>query len=413
MTTLFDAMLKTAENLRGVRYGVATSGSSTTLVDTAMNEPDEWFDGGTLFILSGFNKGVCIPITSWDKNTHTFTIPQIFTISAGTLYAAIDGGYYTREDMIRAINQALLALGPFDQTCESLLTASNTEVYELPDGVEHVKIVEIATAQSEPYEWGVYPFWREDESGLHFQATENIQADRKIRITYEAIHQPVDQDLLANLIGNSDFETNLTGLNLWNGNANTTRSNEYASIGSYSCKVSTTLAFGGGYYGLSGLSKPAGTTYTFSVDVFVSTLSAGSVRISLRFIYSDGTESSENTTLSAANAGFVRKSVSMAVPSGKTLSTIYAYVVNDTNTTAVYYFDGANLSITSSQITDTMNIDRLAWEAAFYAALNRSGYAESSEPNTKNFLALANQMRTEMRKFPVRRRQPTRRMIAW
>lgn len=262
MTTLFNVLLATARNLRGTRPGIATGGGATTLIDTNLSEPNDYFNGGTIFFLTGNNANKSAIITDWASATGIFTFATPgAACAAGDQYVATDGGYYTRQAMVDAINQALLALGPFDTTNTTLTTAANTTDYDLPAGVSGVKIVQFATALAAPYLWTApYPYFREEAGVLILDDEYLPSAGYAIKLTYEANHARVQLD----------------------------------------------------------------------ADV----------------------------------------------------------------------------------VTDDVNIERLSWEAAFYAAMNRSRYAESSEPNTKEFLGLANTMRAEMRKFPVKRYQPTRRRTA-
>lgn len=262
MTTLFDALYATARNLRGLRHSTATGGSTTTLVDTSNSEPDNFFDNGTLFILSGANASRSRVISDWDNPstspTHAFTFsPAVTTVVAGVRYAAMDGGYYTREDIVAAINQALGSLGPFDQIDESLTTEADTEIYALPLDVTNIKRVWIASSKSAPYGWVEFRYWQEREESVDLGASLYLDEN----------HLP-------------------------------------------------------------------GTGY------------------GLRLIY-EGPH--------------------------------------------------AAVSADADAISGAVNLERLSWEAAYYAALNRSRYAESAEPNTKEFLAIAAQMRTEMRRFPVHR----------
>jgi hypothetical protein len=51
MSTLFDALLETAQLCGIMRSGLTTSaGTVTTLVDTTAYETDDYFNNGTLFI---------------------------------------------------------------------------------------------------------------------------------------------------------------------------------------------------------------------------------------------------------------------------------------------------------------------------------------------------------------------------
>lgn len=264
MTTAAAMIFQIANCLKALRRSTSTAvGTTTTLVDSRMDEPDGWFDGGSIWFLSGDLAGLSAIVTTWDLPTKTFTFPaQALAPGSGIKYAVMEKKY-TREDLVQALNMALLALGPFDEVDETLLTVANEDIYTLPVGVSHVKRVQFATSKTEPYTWtNPYPFFSEHDGKLYLDAAHLYgSADYKIRLVWEKQHADV---------------------------------------------------------------------------------------------YAD-----------------------------------------------------------ADAVTDDVHPLRLAWEAAYHAALMRSGKAEQSDPTTKEMIAIANQMRVEMRRFPVRRIDPTPRQIAW
>src|SRR5512138_2145230 len=122
MATTESLLLKIAENLRRLRYSSATGGSTTTLIDTTMDEPDQYLNGGTIFCISGNNAGKSCKVTTWTTSGTTFTVPtQSAAFAAGNAYAVCDNKY-PREALVAALNRALSELGPFDAKDESLTT---------------------------------------------------------------------------------------------------------------------------------------------------------------------------------------------------------------------------------------------------------------------------------------------------
>jgi hypothetical protein len=61
--------------------GIATSGNTVTLVDTARNEPDDYWNGGKIFIYPLVDTGNVVErlITDWVKSTGTFTFTPAVT----------------------------------------------------------------------------------------------------------------------------------------------------------------------------------------------------------------------------------------------------------------------------------------------------------------------------------------------
>lgn len=195
MTTLFDLLLKTADRLRGGRYGTATGGSTTTLVDTLLVESNDFFNGGTLFHLTGNNANKSAVITDWNSSTFTFTIPTQAGANAAGVQYAVFPKRFRRDAMVEAINQALADLGPFDQIDETLTVVEDQEVYTLPTGIYDVKQVHIATNDAAPYDWQIYHYFREQNGSLYFGDQHlPLTAGRKIRILYRAPHARVSAD---------------------------------------------------------------------------------------------------------------------------------------------------------------------------------------------------------------------------
>jgi len=199
MTTTAELLLKTAELLKGVRYGVSTAtGSATTLVDTAMDEPDDWFNGGTIWFLSGALIGKTAVISDYAIATKTFTVPtQSGATGSGTKYAALDANY-NREALIAAINTALVALGPFDTIDDTLDVVADQEEYTIPTGMSNVKRIQVGGSDSAPYQWSApLRHWKEIGGKIEIEYSSVAgmpAAGYPIRLIGEKQHAAVSAD---------------------------------------------------------------------------------------------------------------------------------------------------------------------------------------------------------------------------
>ena len=197
MATTAELLLRTAELLRGLRYGTATGGSTTTLVDTAMAEPDTYFNNGTIWFLSGNNAGKSAVVTDYDLTTHTFTFAtQSAACAAGNRYAVLDADY-TREALVAALNTALLMIGPIDTVDDTLTVVADQETYTIPSGMSNVKRVQVAGDTTAPYQWGTpLRHWHEKNGTLHvdYSTVQGLGADAPIRLIGEKYHARVWAD---------------------------------------------------------------------------------------------------------------------------------------------------------------------------------------------------------------------------
>lgn len=167
MTTLIQAALALSKILQNTVEGTATGGSATTVVDTARYEPADFFDTGTIWILSGNNSGKKAQITDWNLGTFTFTFPTMTLLNAaGNLYAAApnDYPYWLLAQKINETHRKLMEIS--ENT--ALTTVSEQQEYTLPAGVYNVKRVEVAQFGSAPYYWQRHHNWVERNGKLVF-----------------------------------------------------------------------------------------------------------------------------------------------------------------------------------------------------------------------------------------------------
>lgn len=194
MTTLYDALLNLARRVRSVNTGVATGGTTTTLIDTVNRvEEDETFNGQTLFMLDGNNANTTHQIINFDNATSTITFSPAVT------NAIADGDRYmvcrvVREDLVQAVNAALTEIGNVTKIDESLTVVADQTEYTLPAGIYNLVRVEVAASESADYAYKRNYRWREINGKLHipreFVETEGM----KLRLYYNALHDNVDAD---------------------------------------------------------------------------------------------------------------------------------------------------------------------------------------------------------------------------
>lgn len=195
--TLGNMILRTAECLKGLRYSVSTGdGTTTTLVDTTMDEPDEFFNGGTIFFLSGTLVGLSARISDWDLTTHTFTFKEQSGAPGGDCEYAAMGAVYPRESLIAAINGALSELGDYPMIYEnaSFITVANQEEYTLPSGVFNIKKVFVGTSTTSPYDYVENYGWVENDGVLLFDMDTPANSGYRIKLYYEKPHDRVMVD---------------------------------------------------------------------------------------------------------------------------------------------------------------------------------------------------------------------------
>lgn len=136
-TTLKDIRERVGLNgfLADTTVSAATSlGTTTTLVDTAIKQRDDWWNGGAILILTGTNAGQVRWITDWVQSTSTFTLDRAL---AAAVAAAVQYEVHRishPHDKNNAINEAIRAAGQrWTRKIEdtSLTLDSDTYTYSL------------------------------------------------------------------------------------------------------------------------------------------------------------------------------------------------------------------------------------------------------------------------------------------
>lgn len=200
MTTTFDIMLGMVDLLRDTYRGTATGGSTTTLVDAAQTAQNDWFNGGTIFFVTGGNAGKSAVVSDYANTTTTFTFAaQTAACANGDQYAVVSK-FFPRAELMRAINAALGEIGQSVSTNATLTGASGTYTYALPSGVSNIVRV---TVDDE-----INFYWRERNGYIVFD--KGKEPSGSFTLWYIGRHAAVSAD--ANTISADIEPTRLTWL---------------------------------------------------------------------------------------------------------------------------------------------------------------------------------------------------------
>ena len=204
MATLFSATLDLAKILGSVMESKASEESltpSSALIDTFLPRtppPDDAYNYGTLWFITGDNAGLTAVVTDWDqapKPTFTFSsMPDDITIN--NRYAFLDKDW-PRDVLRNAVNAALQTIGgvPDIYTNASFKTVANQEDYTLPTDVYNVREVEIATSASSPYYYQKHYHWDEIDGVIRFKnGYAQTSSGDLIRLTYMVQPAELDDD---------------------------------------------------------------------------------------------------------------------------------------------------------------------------------------------------------------------------
>jgi hypothetical protein len=178
-----EMMLQVARQVGATYEGIATGGSTSTLVDSTLAAPAETYAGGCLWILTGNNAGACLDVTTHATGGTLTHATQAKANAAGDTYA-VTGSQGPRWLLLQVCNLAM-SERPVMMTDESLVTVIDQEDYLLPDGVTDIRRVEIAQNNSAPYGYKASYAWLELPRSLNFrQGGLPSDGNKKIRLWY-------------------------------------------------------------------------------------------------------------------------------------------------------------------------------------------------------------------------------------
>jgi hypothetical protein len=194
-TTLFDITKSVARYMGLTKFGVATGGTTSTLVDTdALLQPGQ-FNNGTIWFHTGNLAGKYLRITSAGGDTVTFAT-QTLAVVAGVKYTICDP-VLPLSQIISAINQVLVAY-PIQKRDDSHIVVDTTSpMYELSGtgfDIRDVLRVEVEEGDAGSELWVTNQMWTEDPVNQHLNIYGGLGSTddgAKLRITYRANHGEV------------------------------------------------------------------------------------------------------------------------------------------------------------------------------------------------------------------------------
>lgn len=190
-----DAMLMTARIVGGAVEGTATALGTNVINDTLLIQPADFWPGGCAFL--------------WQLGSLTWKTGDVTSGGSGAIQAGVGsvgfgqryaatGRDWSRTDLQRAVNLALLEMGPY-LTYTDLTTVAGQEAYTLAMAERAVVRVELAQETGAPYEWMLLTRYQLAGGELRFDEDAQPAVDGyKLRVWWEK--QPAelanDADLL-------------------------------------------------------------------------------------------------------------------------------------------------------------------------------------------------------------------------
>lgn len=200
MTTLASVMLEVAKLVTPVFEGVATGGSTTTLIDTGLSMPAGHYNNGTVWMTSGTNSGDVIVIKTHGNNTLTLNETLTAAIVATDKYAVCDQTF-SKPKLKQAVKMVLSGLEiPTKNTSHTASSGSITL-----SSISNVKRVLLDDVENY--------HWKEVGGKILFDDPDAESTD--VDIYYMAAHSDLDDG------GTVDAQVNLEWLkwaaavNLW------------------------------------------------------------------------------------------------------------------------------------------------------------------------------------------------------
>lgn len=210
--TLFDILLRVYDDLGELRYGVATGGSATTLVDSGLGGADDDWNQGTVFVVeadAAAPEGDYAEVTDYTSSSGTLTFSSSGIDGLGSAPASADeyalaGSEFPLDKMRGMVNRSLSNLF-VPSVDESLTTAATQKEYTIPavanDALRRVYISQVSTANDEG--WVEMFNWRQETNILIFR--QQPVTGQTIKLVYMSAH--------ARLAAFSDTLSNYVPLN--------------------------------------------------------------------------------------------------------------------------------------------------------------------------------------------------------
>jgi hypothetical protein len=169
---------------------VTSSGDTDRFIDSTQNEPDDWFNGGVVFYITGDNSLHSANILTSGSSGLITHIAVPHNIQIGDEYLAMTGTY-SRGALVAAINRALQELGPVTTT-QIMDVSDDTQKEFTITGYYGVKRVETTISTAEPYDWVLRLDWTENNGKLYFN--QPLTGVNYVRLWYNASHDYVNDD---------------------------------------------------------------------------------------------------------------------------------------------------------------------------------------------------------------------------
>jgi hypothetical protein len=151
--TLFDLTYETARALGILDEGVATNGSTTTLVDTVeRTETDDFWNGGSAWVIYDAGGAGAAPqgeysvITDFVQSTSTATLRSTLTaaIAVGDRYA-VGRAKYSLNLLIQKVNEVLSSMVIEKADITTITTANSQTEHSLPSDLLELQQVWLQT----------------------------------------------------------------------------------------------------------------------------------------------------------------------------------------------------------------------------------------------------------------------------
>lgn len=154
---LTHLLQKSYRRLKGTKISIATSGSTTTIVDSKLPEyladsnEDDILNGGTVIIIKDAGGAGAAPegefnrISDYEDSNGTITVPDALTaaVASGDRYMYISSTDFPLYDLIETVNDALVGLGRIPRVYSSLTTANAQTEYTLPVSLKGIDLHDI------------------------------------------------------------------------------------------------------------------------------------------------------------------------------------------------------------------------------------------------------------------------------
>lgn len=194
MANLRNLRWRLSRPIRDLSTGSATSGGSTTLVDTARTEAQGYWVGSELWIHDGAASGNLRTVTGYTASTTTFTFsPSVASPVASSSRYELHGRL-TKADYDEAINAAIRrGKDRMQEIIEDLSLTGGSELeYALPASVAAGRVGEVWTqtgASPTRYKQIDLPDWDEDKNGassiLRLYSPTCVQSGSPILLKFE------------------------------------------------------------------------------------------------------------------------------------------------------------------------------------------------------------------------------------